>query len=188
MNKGSIRDWFVKSSEQLLDADLLQVRRQQVLSPDTGDEQQVLTVDMSDWLTVVPLTSEGELVMVRQFRHGNRRLELELPGGLLDSSGESPASGAQRELLEETGYGGGHLISLGELWPQPAFLTNRIWFFAMTGVEWLSDQKLDAGEAIDVVLINPADIPKYIERGEIGNAMTVSALALAQKHTGYAII
>ena len=188
MNKESISDWCVKSSEQLLDTDLLQVKRQQVFSPDTGDEQQILTVDMSDWLTVVALTCEGKLVMVRQFRHGNRQLELELPGGLLDSSDESPASGVQRELLEETGYGGGQLISLAKLWPQPAFLSNRIWFFAMTDVKLLCDQDLDTGEAIDVVLVNPADIPKYIEHGEIGNAMTVSALALAQKHTGYAII
>ncbi len=188
MNKKSISDWSVKSSEQLLDAGFLRVKRQQVFSADAGDEQQVLTVDMCDWLTVVPLTCEGKLVMVRQYRHGNRKLELELPGGLLDSSDASAAAGARRELLEETGYGGGQLIPLTSLWPQPAFLSNRIWIFVISNVELQGDQDLDTGEAIDVVLVKPVDIAEYIKAGQIGNAMTVSALALAQKHTGYAVI
>ncbi len=125
--------------------------------------------------------------MVRQYRHGSRSIDLELPGGLLDHCDESPAAGVQRELLEETGYGGGDLISLGKLWPQSALLSNRIWVFAMTGVGMQGEQILESGEDIEVVLIKPESIPERIRSDEISNAMTICALALAQKHTGNAI-
>jgi ADP-ribose diphosphatase len=182
------KDWAVMATEPLLDAGLFRAKRQQVISPRTGAEQRVVVIDMADWLSIVPLTTEGKLVMVRQFRHGSHTMELELPGGLLDNNDETPACGAQRELLEETGYGGGKLKSLGKLWPQPAFLSNRIWLFTINNVEKKCEQKLDAGEDIEVVLINPAEIPSRIQTGEIANAMTILALTLSQNFTGSKVI
>lgn len=179
--------WSVLASEPAGDYGLFRVTRDRARSPHTGNDHDVLAVHMSDWLTVVPLTAKNALVMVRQYRHGSRSIDLELPGGLLDHRDESPAAGVQRELLEETGYGGGDLISLGKLWPQPAFLSNRIWLFAMTGVAFQGEQILESGEEMEVVIIKPESISERIRSGEIGNAMTICALALAQKHTGNVI-
>jgi 8-oxo-dGTP pyrophosphatase MutT (NUDIX family) len=89
---------------------------------------------MVDWLMTVPLTDGGELVMVRQYRHGSGEASLEIPGGLDDGAGERPEEGAARELAEETGYGGGVLQFLGALRPQPALMSNRVRIYLARGV------------------------------------------------------
>ena len=86
---------------------------------------------------------------------------------------------ARRELEEETGYGGGEMIALGDLYPQPALLSNRAIFFVAKNVENQRQQELDEGEDIEVVLVNPSEIGPMIQEGRIHNAMTVTALMLA---------
>ncbi len=188
MKDRSGEDWTVLGTEKLLDTGLFSIKRRRVVSPRTEQEQEALTLDMADWLSVVALTGDGKLVMVRQFRHGSQTRELELPGGLLDENDESPASGAQRELLEETGYGGGELRSLGKFWSQSAFLSNRLWLFTISNVEKQCQQQLDAGEDIEVELIDPAEIGSRIDSGEIANATSILALTLSQKFTGSTVI
>jgi 8-oxo-dGTP pyrophosphatase MutT (NUDIX family) len=137
---------------------------------------------MADWLMVVPLTREGRLVLVRQYRHGSRETGLEVPGGLHDCHGETPEQGAVREVAEETGYenDGEPLVFLGELRPQPALLSNRVWIYLARDLRPLARPELDSSEDIDVVLIEPREIPSLIASREINNAMTVAALSLAQ--------
>ncbi|MFH1706853.1 MAG: NUDIX hydrolase [Planctomycetota bacterium] len=104
-----------------------------------------------------------------------------MPGGLHDgdTAEESPEQGAARELAEETGYSGGAWAFLGQLRPQPALFSNRAWIYLARDVRLTSAPKLDAGEDIEVVLLDAQEIPARIASGEINNAMTVAALALA---------
>jgi len=136
---------------------------------------------MVDWLMVVPLTDDNKLVMVRQYRHGSRQNSLEVPGGLHDGdpAAETAEQGAARELAEETGYGGGTWTFLGQLRPQPALFSNRAWIYLARGVHATGSPAPDAGEDIEVVLLDIGEIPACIASGEINNAMTVAALALA---------
>lgn len=174
-----IRPWPRIASLTVFDGGLFSVTRDRTRSPRTGGERDVLVIHMVDWLMTVPLTAEGELVMVRQYRHGSGEASLEFPGGLHDSADETPEQGAVRELAEETGYGGGALSLLGELWPQPALLSNRARIFLARGVRRTAAPRPDAGEDIEVVLLDPRQAPARIASGEINNAMTVTALALA---------
>ena len=174
-----IRPWPLVASEQVLDLGLFRVTRDQARSPRTGGERSFYIVHMTDWLMVVPLTSAGRLVLVRQYRHGAREPGLEVPGGLHDGAGESPEQGAARELVEETGYGGGEFSFLGALRPQPALLSNRAWIYLARGVAKRAEPEPDQGEEFEVVLLDPRDVPSRIARGEISNAMTIAALALA---------
>lgn len=175
-----IRAWPRLGSQPVFDAGLFNVTRDRTRSPRTGNEHQVYVVHMVDWLMTVPLTEKGELVLVRQYRHGSGESSLETPGGLHDGAGEPPEEGAARELAEETGYGGGAISFLGELRPQPAFMSNRVRIYLAQGVRRTADPQPDSGEDIEVVLIDPREVRTRIASGEINNAMTVTALALAQ--------
>ena len=177
-----IRPWPLIASEQVFETRLFRVSCDRARSPRTGRERDFHVIHMVDWLMAVPLTVTGELVMVRQYRHGSRLSSLEVPGGLHDEAGDRPEQGAVRELAEETGYGneGGEALFLGELRPQPALLANRVWIYLVKEVRPVGRQKQDAGEDIEVVLLEPREIAARIASGEINNAMTVAALSLAQ--------
>ena len=175
----SIRPWPMLASERVFDAGLFQVTRDRARSPRTGAAHDFHLLGMADWLMVVALTREGRLVLVRQYRHGSREDGLEVPGGL-HQAGEDRERGAARELLEETGYGGGAWRLLGGLWPQPALLSNRAWIYLADDLEQLAAPELDAGEDIEVQLLWPDEVREYIAVGRIDNAMSVAALALAQ--------
>lgn len=174
-----IRPWPLLGSEPVLDAGLLRVTRDRARSPRTGGERDFHVIRMVDWLMVVALTVDHKLVMVRQYRHGSRETSLEVPGGLDDGDAESTEQGAARELAEETGYGGGSWSFLGQLRPQPALLSNRAWIYLAQEVQATTAAELDAGEDIEVVLLDTREIQARIASGEINNAMTVAALGLA---------
>ena len=175
-----IRPWPRLDSQPVFDAGLFRVTRERTRSPRTGGERDVYVLHMADWLMTVPLTAQRELVLVRQYRHGSGEASLEVPGGLHDGTGERPEQGAARELAEETGYGDGVLSFLGELRPQPALLSNRVRSYLAQGIRRTAAPQPDAGEDIEVVLLDPREVPARIASGEINNAMTVTALALAR--------
>ena len=179
-----IRPWPLVASEPVYDTSLFGVTKDRARSPRTGHERDVYVLHMADWLMTVPLTADGKLVMVRQYRHGSREASLEVPGGLHDGAGERPEEGAARELAEESGYGGGELVWLGELRPQPALMSNRMRIYLARGVRKTAEPEPDDGEDIEVVPIDPNEVPARIAGGEINNAMTVTALALAH-YRGY---
>jgi ADP-ribose diphosphatase len=177
-----VRRWPLIKSEQVFDAGLFRIIRDRAVSPRTNRARDFHVIQMADWMMVVPLTSDGMLVLVRQYRHGSREASLEVPGGLHDEAGERPEQGAARELVEETGYStiDGELSFLGELRPQPALFSNRAFIYLAKNVQITANPDPDAGEDIEVVLLDPIEVPARIADGEISNAMTVAALLLAQ--------
>ena len=86
-----------------------------------------------DWVNVIPLLAGGEVVLVRQWRYGTAAPTLEIPGGMVEAESEREA--AERELLEETGYRARSWRRLGEVHPNPAFLTNRCGTWLATDLE-----------------------------------------------------
>ncbi len=180
----TLQPWPLVASRPVFDAGLFQVSCDRARSPRTGREHDFHVVHMVDWLMVVPLTAQAELVLVRQYRHGSRQMSLELPGGLHDGAEEAAQAGAARELAEETGYGGGELFWLGDLRPQPALLSNRLRVYIATGLRLNMAPALDAGEDIEVVPINVREVWGRIACGDIDNAMAIAALAMASQ-AGY---
>jgi len=173
-----IRDWKILSRELDRDYHIFKVWKKQVLSPRTGETLEVKAIKFAPWTMVLAVTPENEAVMVRQYRHGIEQVCLELPGGLVDPEDPSPASAAERELLEETGYQVAEVFELGECFPQPAVLSNKGYFYLGTGAEKVTEPSLDDGEDIEIVRVPLERIPAMIENREITHGMVMLAFCL----------
>ena len=138
-------------------------------------------LEQPDWVNIIPLTPDNEVVMVEQWRHGTRTVELETPGGLLDA-GESPETGARRELLEETGYAPDEMKFLGSVHPNPAIQNNHQHYLLASGCLRVADLKLDHAEDIVVRLVPLADIPKLIRTGKITHGIVIGGFYWLNDH------
>lgn len=141
---------------------------------DTGQTHVFYRIDSVDWVNVIPVTADGRVVMVRQYRHGLGHTTLEIPGGMLDP-GESPADTAARELLEETGWRAGSVELLGTVSPNPALFGNRLHSFVATGCEQVADVVNDDTEHTTVELVRVEDIDAKLLAGEIDHALVHAA-------------
>ena len=130
--------WTALESEFLQDCDVFTVSRTTALSPRTGRRHVFHRIDSSDWVNIVPVTAEGDVVMIHQYRHGLRDVTLEIPGGLVDP-GETPAEAAARELLEETGYRAAEVVEIGTANPNPAIFGNRVYSYLGLGAERVAE-------------------------------------------------
>jgi len=154
------------------------IRKNRCRSPRTGQEHAFYVIDFPDWVQIIPITPDNQVVMVRQYRHGGAGIFLELPGGLIDPDDESPEESARRELLEETGYRAEELILLTRTYPQPAVLNHMGLTYLARGATRLTETNLDAAEDIEVCLVELQGIPGMIRRGEINHGQAVMALSL----------
>jgi 8-oxo-dGTP pyrophosphatase MutT (NUDIX family) len=171
----TLRPWSVLESHDVQDCAVFRVRRMLSRSPRTGSVHPFYGIDADDWVNVVPVTSDGHVVMVRQFRHGSRELTLEIPGGMVDP-GETPAEAARRELVEETGYGGGDVVPIGVLNPNPALFGNRLHTFWARDVVRVGEIRNDGREETAVELVSLGTLPERVRTGDISHALVVAAL------------
>ena len=132
-------------------------------------------IDAPDWVNVVPVTSSGQVVLVRQFRFGTWANSLEIPGGMLDP-GEGPAEAAARELEEETGYRAGRVLALGSSHPNPALFSNRLHSFLALDCEQVHQGRPEAAEDLEVVLLGRDELRRAVLAGEVTHALVRAAL------------
>jgi 8-oxo-dGTP pyrophosphatase MutT (NUDIX family) len=170
-----VDDWEELERELLQDCRVFTVSRMTSRSPRTGQPHPFYRIDSSDWVNVVALTPDDELVMVRQYRHGEGRVTLEIPGGLVDP-GESAATAAARELLEETGYRAASVERLGVVNPNPALFGNRTETYVARGVRRVGEIANGHTEETVVELVPRAALRETLLAGRITSALVVAAL------------
>ena len=169
------RRWNALETEALQDCAVFRVSRTLTESPNTGERHSFFRIDSADWVNVVPVTPAGEIVMVRQYRHGLRDVTLEIPGGMVDP-GETPQGAAARELLEETGYRAARLEAIGSVNPNPALFGNRLFAFAAHGCERVAEVANEGTEETLVELVEPQALRRLLREGRIDHGLVMAAL------------
>ena len=168
----SLEAWRYLDSEILTDARIFTLHRETAVSPRTGEARDFVHIASAPWVNVVPLTPAGEVVLVRQWRHGTKDFTLEIPGGLVDP-GEDPGAAAAREVREETGYAGDPPVEIGVVEPNPAILNNVTHTFLIENCARVGELQLDAGEDLEVVTAPLGEIPGLIGAGEIKHSLVI---------------
>ena len=168
-----IKKWEIVDSKIDKDYRIFRVRVDAARSPRTNRINEFYSLESNSWVNVIPITPAGEVVMIRQYRHGIRETSLEIPGGLVE--GEDPRSAALRELAEETGYEGTAVSLLGKVSPNPALFDNLCYTYLVEGARKTHNLNLDASEDIEVDLVPLVRIPSLIAEGRINHALVIAA-------------
>jgi ADP-ribose pyrophosphatase len=148
----------------------------------TGREMLIDIVRHPGAAAVVPFTGDGEVALIRQYRHAAGGMILEVPAGKLDS-GEPPELCAARELAEEAGFRAGRLVALGSIWTTPGFTDEVIHLFAAFDLARVASRPED-DEVIEVVRVPLAHALDLVWRGELRDAKSALALIYAARHLG----
>ncbi len=182
-----ILPWSMAGRKKELENRIFSVETRTMISPTSGREHDFFVLEAGDWVNVIPVTPDGQVVLVRQFRHGTGEMTLEIPGGLIED-GQTPEQAAARELLEETGFAGRSLKLLARVRPNPAILTNWCYMFLACGVEKTAGTHWDETEEIEVVLADLAAIPEMVKRGEIDHSLVLSAFLFFYLNNGEKLV
>ncbi len=167
--------WKLVESIDVSDHRVFRLRHDVYHFGPAGTTRDFVVLDSPDWINVVPVTDDGRIIMIRQYRHGTRTVMLEVPGGMIDP-GESPEEAAERELLEETGYEAERIELLGRVRPNPAILDNTCHMFLAEGCRRVAELNLDAFEQIEVMPVAIEEIPEMVRTGHIDHGLVLNAL------------
>ncbi len=167
--------WKVLSERRVIERRWLTVREQRIRTQGGVEIAEFHLLDAPDWVAVVAMTPEQDLVLVRQYRHGVGASTLELPAGAVEA-GEPPQAAAERELAEETGFVATKWTRLGTISPEPSRHTYRAHLFLAEGARRLGAQALDDTEDVQVELW-PSDSPRLAS--ELCHGVHLGALFLA---------
>jgi ADP-ribose pyrophosphatase len=170
--------WERLGGEVLLETPYFNLRSDRLRLPDGSVKDPYYVLERPDAAIIFPVTPEGEVVLVRQYRPPLGRLELGLPAGLVEP-GEEPEVAAHRELSEETGYGGGEWEPLGSVASSPSLKDNWAYLYLARGVRETAPPDPDEHETIEVVRVPLEEIKALVEAGEIVSSSGVAAVMLA---------
>jgi len=171
-----IKPWQKLGSKPLGDYRIFTVRSDEKVSPRTGQKHDFYIIDCVDWVNVLAVTPYEHLIMVEQYRHGTNTIELEIPGGIMDASETSPVTTGVRELREETGYEGEKARLLGNVFANPAIMSNTCHTVIVENCSLKHAVEFDSGEDLITRLVPVADIPQLVEAGKIRHPLVVVAL------------
>jgi ADP-ribose pyrophosphatase len=171
-----LKPWEKISSRPLADYRIFKLRTDRAISPRTQQPHDFIVMDSVNWVNVVPTTPDGQIVMIEQYRHGSGTVELEIPGGMMDPQDSSPESAAVRELREETGYAGEAPRIIGQVFPNPAIMSNTCFTVLVENCHCVHPVEFDHGEDLITRLVPISEIQRLVATGKIRHSLVVAGL------------
>ncbi len=176
--------WKTLSSEYLFSDLWFKVRKDVCETPDGTSVPQYYVYEFPTWVTAVPVTEDGKIILVRQYRHALGEVCIEIPGGCVDDTDKNFEEAIARELLEETGYSFSSYEYLGQISANPSTNNNLTHMFLAKGGKKISEQKLDGNEEIEVELYTIDEVKKLLKDNKILQAMHVTTMLYAFERMG----
>lgn len=176
MKKTDEKAWTILESKYLAKEPWFTVRADHVKMPNGNEIPNYYIYEYPDWVCTIAITKDKEFIFVRQYRHGIRQTSFELCAGVCEPEDPTPMVSAQRELLEETGYGNGNWEQLMITYVNPGTHTNPTYCYLATDVEKISEQHLESTEDISVHLFSLEEVKALLYNDEIKQAMHAVAL------------
>ncbi len=168
-----VEPWEILESTVLHETSVFTLEREVCRHPRTGVVHPFYVIDVDDWVNILPLTPDGDVVLLRQWRQGLKDFCIEIPGGMADP-GEKPEDAATRELMEETGFGYARLLRLGSVTTNPAIQNNRCWLFVAVGARSEAEATPEETEDIEVFTVPLAEALRMVDDGRIDHTMVLN--------------
>ena len=165
--------WKRKNSKQVADCRVFKVREDFCERESDNSKHSFFVIENPDWVNIIGLTKDDEVILIEQFRHGTEEIILEIPGGMLDKD-EKPEIAAKRELAEETGFETSEIIYLGESRPNPAIQNNTIYHYLALNCEKTRETNFDEHESVITKLLPVSEIDSLIANGKITHALAIA--------------
>jgi len=177
--------WSIGKKKEILKTVPFSVEEIEVIKDGKALENPYHRIICPDWVNVLPITSSGHAVMIRQKRAGNGEFVLEIPGGVVDPSEvNDPTMAAARELEEETGFTTQRLLPLISVNPNPAIQNNKVHLFLALDCELTAVRNHfpDENEEIEIELVKVSDLDTLVRTGRIDHSLCCLCIVLAAKY------
>lgn len=178
----AIKKWKLIASDYLFRQTWFTVRKDKCETDEGKIIDPYFVFEFPEWATALPITNEGKIIMVKQYRHALDVISIELPGGCIDPTDKDPEAGIRRELIEETGYAFDEVISLGTTSPNPSTNSNLMHMFLMKGGRKINEQQLDHNEEIEVMEISFDELKDLIDQHKIIQSMHLTTIFYALRY------
>lgn len=165
-------------TKRIFEGRVINVRVDKVELPDGRTAPREI-VEHNGGVGVIPLTDDGEVFMVSQYRTAAKMAMIEIPAGKLEK-GEDPLECGKRELIEETGYSASEMIPLGAYYATPGYCEEKLTIYLARGLQW-QGQNLDDGEFLNVKKYKLDDLFDMVMNNEIYDCKTAIAILKAKQ-------
>jgi 8-oxo-dGTP pyrophosphatase MutT (NUDIX family) len=168
-----LQNWKQKKSARVFTSSPFDVLEKIYINPENKKEFTVQILEIPDWVNVIGVNEKGNILLINQYRFGTDQIEIEIPGGYIES-GELPQDAAKREFKEETGYKIKNIKQIGVLNANPAIMNNKCFTF-LAELSEKGDVQFDPNEIIETEFATPNQVKNYLKEEKITNAYVIAA-------------
>jgi len=168
-------NYKVIKKEKIFEGVVFDVQVDQIIY-DSGNESVREVVIHNGGAVVLPITDEGNLIFVKQFRYPFQKFLIESPAGKLEKD-EDPYECASRELTEETGYSSNNIVKLGEIYTSPGFCDEILYLYLATDLTAGKHNREEGEFGMETSEYSLSEVDEMIKNGEIVDAKTIAIIS-----------